>query len=298
MHLKKNTSFPELNGEAFRKAREVAGLSELELANTLCLSAKHIKHIEDNNLAIFFSLAHRYQVAKKIAAHLNLSDENAFIIKRSVIAENTQAADASLNDTSEEPEAEHLNTNIDKQDIALTSFSRHKKKGLLINRSQELVFTLLAIGVGYLVVAFGGNFGKLTRESATEITQTPAEVIEGSGASTSEAPTPDQKSLSTQATSNPCEYSKDNLYSYINSAPDKPANYVHLIAKGDDSVCIIDSENIVTNVNLKHGAAKTVNGKAPFIIVGKDLSKFDIFFQGSKLNNSILQNHQIKLSPG
>lgn len=310
MHPKaKIISFPELNGEAFKKAREDAGLSELELANALCLSAKHIKHIEDNHLAIsiFFSPAHRYQVAKKIAAHLNLSHENAFIANKPIISVNDQAAESApphhtigTVDTVEALAMGHLTEDAARENVAIGLLHRQKKKNLLPKRAQELFFASLIIGVGYLLITFGENFGKLKQEPTTEIAQSPVapeEAVEQTEIPTAEVIPADKKIVSTQMTPNPCEYNKDELHPYVNAAPDKPASYVYLVAKGAGDICVIDSENTVTNMNLDHGSAKTVNGKAPFIVVGKDLSKFDIFYQGGRINSFIPQNRPIKLIP-
>jgi transcriptional regulator with XRE-family HTH domain len=65
-------SLPDINHLALKSARENYRLSQEQLAKQLCLSAKHIDQLENQASTVFFSLAHKIQVAKKVACHLDI----------------------------------------------------------------------------------------------------------------------------------------------------------------------------------------------------------------------------------
>jgi transcriptional regulator with XRE-family HTH domain len=56
-------SVPEINYLKLKNARELAGLSQVDLAKSLCLGKAHIEQIESNQSDIYFSPAHKIQVA-------------------------------------------------------------------------------------------------------------------------------------------------------------------------------------------------------------------------------------------
>lgn len=69
---------PEIRKEAFKKARESAGLSTQELALKACLSNRQIEQLENGEIASFYGAQVKYTAAKKVAALLKLAEQDAF----------------------------------------------------------------------------------------------------------------------------------------------------------------------------------------------------------------------------
>ena len=69
---------PDIRKEAFKKARESAGLSTQELALKACLSNRQIEQLENGEIASFYGAQVKYTAAKKVAALLKLSENEAF----------------------------------------------------------------------------------------------------------------------------------------------------------------------------------------------------------------------------
>ena len=69
---------PDIRKEAFKKARENAGLSTQELALKACLSNRQIEQLENGEIASFYGAQVKYTAAKKVAALLKLSEKEAF----------------------------------------------------------------------------------------------------------------------------------------------------------------------------------------------------------------------------
>lgn len=70
--------FPDIRKEAFKKARESAGLTTQELALKACLSNRQIEQLENGEIASFYGAQVKYTAAKKVAALLKLSEQDAF----------------------------------------------------------------------------------------------------------------------------------------------------------------------------------------------------------------------------
>ena len=81
MEFKKESTPTEVDGGRLKIAREALGLSQKELATKLCLSHRHIAELEANQLAIFFTPAHKVQVAKKVGSALGLQKDDYLIQK-------------------------------------------------------------------------------------------------------------------------------------------------------------------------------------------------------------------------
>ena len=71
--------YREVNRQLLSTARERLGLSRQVLAYSLCLLPKHIEQLEEGGHQSFYSLQHKYQVAKKVARQLGLAEDTIFI---------------------------------------------------------------------------------------------------------------------------------------------------------------------------------------------------------------------------
>lgn len=64
------------------------------------------------------------------------------------------------------------------------------------------------------------------------------------------------------------------------SNPLKPGSYIYIEAKADSALCVLDSDNKLSLLNLKAGMNQTVNGLAPFLVHTSNWQGLQIFFQG------------------
>jgi hypothetical protein len=73
---------------------------------------------------------------------------------------------------------------------------------------------------------------------------------------------------------------RNNSTSHTPSNPLKPGSYVYFEAKTDSALCVLDSDNKLSMINLKAGMNQTVNGLAPFLVHASNWQGLQIFFQG------------------
>lgn len=80
---------------------------------------------------------------------------------------------------------------------------------------------------------------------------------------------------------------RDNIKTHTPSQPIKPGNYVHLEAQADTELCVLDSQNQKTLLQLKAGMTKSVYGSAPFLVHSQDLHSLKLFFQGRRVHEAL-----------
>jgi hypothetical protein len=73
---------------------------------------------------------------------------------------------------------------------------------------------------------------------------------------------------------------RKNSTSHTPSNPLKPGSYIYIEAKADSALCVLDSDNKLSLLNLKAGMNQTVNGLAPFLVHTSNWQGLQIFFQG------------------
>jgi hypothetical protein len=62
--------------------------------------------------------------------------------------------------------------------------------------------------------------------------------------------------------------------------PTKPGNFVHVVVKSRQIVCVVDASGKSMMQSIEPGAGHTFGGKAPFTILTNGLSQTSVFFQG------------------
>jgi hypothetical protein len=62
--------------------------------------------------------------------------------------------------------------------------------------------------------------------------------------------------------------------------PNKPGNFVHVIVKSRQIVCVVDATGKSMMQSIEAGAGHTFGGKAPFTILTNGLAQTSVFFQG------------------
>lgn len=73
---------------------------------------------------------------------------------------------------------------------------------------------------------------------------------------------------------------RKNSTSHTPSNPLKPGSYIYIEAKADSVLCVLDSDNKLSLLNLKAGMNQKVNGLAPFLVHTSNWQGLQIFFQG------------------
>jgi transcriptional regulator with XRE-family HTH domain len=62
--------------------------------------------------------------------------------------------------------------------------------------------------------------------------------------------------------------------------PNKPGNFVHVIVKSRQIVCVVDATGKSMMQSIEAGAGHTFGGKAPFTILTNGLAQTSVYFQG------------------
>jgi len=291
MKFRKQSTLAEVDGDRLKLAREALGLSQNELAAMLCLSHRHIAQLEANQLAIFFSPAHKVQVAKKAGAALGLQDGEYLIYKR--IAEE---AEFLKSDTPSDPSINLPN----KSDLfALTKDQLSiKPKIFLIS---TLVTGVVALGIGTQIyskelsaIDLARLIGLKMPMSKLQAASTEVPAVEAPNPMADIASIENESSLKSILSEN-CLFQESELTHYQTSNPSKKGEMVYVLSKEHQSVCVIDSQNKVVSLDLAAGDSKSVYGQAPFMLVSSDLSKFDLYFQGWKVKSDALSTRAIRL---
>ncbi len=94
--------------------------------------------------------------------------------------------------------------------------------------------------------------------------------------------------VSTPTPAAACDWQyRDNSKTHTPSQPLKPGNYVHLEAQADTELCVLDSQNQKTLLQLKAGMTKSVYGSAPFLVHSQNLHTLKLFFQGRRVHEAL-----------
>ena len=293
MEFKKQSTHTEVDGERLKIAREALGLSQKELATKLCLSHRHIAELEANQLAIFFTPAHKVQVAKKVGSTLGLQKDDYLIQKK-------------IQEVSKPPKSESISApsvNLpNEEDLFIVG-----KDPLLIKPKLFLAPILFAsafaLGIGTQMYSHELSISDLTQmiglkapmsqlhTVAAEATRTDEPI-----ATTDDASVNHESEVSLKSTlPENCFFEASQLTHYQTSTPSKKGEMVYVLSKEPQSVCVIDSQNKVVSMALTAGDSKSFYGQAPFTVVSSDLSKFDLYFQGWKVRPDALGTRAIRL---
>lgn len=94
-----NSKLPEIDKEAFIKAREKLGLSAKDLGGMACLSTRQIEQIESGETSAFYGAKIKFTAAKKVAKILGLSDEEAFDFGKKILPKEVEPESAPVPDS-------------------------------------------------------------------------------------------------------------------------------------------------------------------------------------------------------
>ena len=293
MGFKNQSPPPEVDGDMLKLAREVKGLSLKELAGKLCLSHQHISQLEGNQLSIFFTLAHKIQVAKRVGAELGLVESDFLIYRANVTSPAiSQPADAGIKATSSLPENENLfaktgskSTSVKSRLFLLPTLIIGCIAGGLASQiySAEISIPDLA-----KIFAFNASSPQLP-PPVNPVEESIAEPV--TMATVGGEPVAPSISVNQEA----CAYQESDLTHYQTINPRKKGEMVYVLSREHGKVCIIDGQNKSVSLDLEQGGSQSVYGQAPFTVVSRDLSKFDLYFQGWKVMPNSVNAKAIRL---
>jgi len=307
--VNKPVKLPEIRKEAFTKARESLSLSTKDLAGKACLSTRQIEQIENGEASSFYGPQVKITAAKKVAAILNLSEEDAFDFGemtpskkgevKDVVEETKISADSSAAKSNEKlkaivPEkkiqsqssksaAEVAKPSASKQDLnQYVSVKNPKKKiFLLLGIAAALVFSIVNLRSLF--------FSEPVKEETVVIEEvSPAPPSAESVAESKPAPatTPEPVTaapLAVAAASSECPSADATAINYRPDAPKKAGDMVYLQSKTAQTVCVIDASGKTQNKTLEPGVGVSIYGKPPLKVLTSGLSQVDIYYQGAKV---------------
>lgn len=322
---------PDIRKEAFKKARESAGLSTQELALKACLSNRQIEQLENGETASFYGAQVKYTAAKKVAALLKLSEKEAFafgsestaIDKVAMVVETppveinktkttkveknkADAAKAEVNKAPavkvEQPISESApviskrDLELELQDVVVEKSIAKQGTDTSSQKKWFLILSLIAAVIFSIV-----NLRPLFAPEAPkeEVVVTPPLPVDPAPASeekaSAAAPLMPPVASAAAPSSTDCPAMDSAPATYRPDAPKKAADMVYMQSKSAQMVCVIDALGKVQNKQLEPGVGVSVYGKAPLKVLTSGLDQVDLYFQGAKVRPASLSGKTIIL---
>lgn len=276
------------DGQLLRSLREEAGIDELVFARNNTVSLAQLKELEQGGDHSFYNPAIKRSTGVKLLKKLGHELPTPEPIQP---AEAPSAAPAPTEPVSVAPFV-----------MAPVHTSNSDEPALTARRSlvQQPVFWLLWLLSLIALAAFQPWASKAplpTLTSSAGPEKTSPAVLESTNTAmpnqvSATAPMTDPsvavaKELDTTVSSS-CDWQhRDNSKTHTPSQPIKPGNYVYLEAQADTVLCVLDSQNKKTLLQLKAGMAKSVYGAAPFLVHSQDWQNFKLFFQGRRVHEAL-----------
>lgn len=253
MRITKLLAFPEIDGDRLKIAREALGLSQNELSAKLCLSHRHIAQLEANQLAIFFSPAHKVQVAKKVGLALGLEEDEYLKYRTNIELVQFPEPDT-ISSTSN-----HLPNNSE-------LFSLNKDQPIA-KRNAFLIPTIFAgvIGLGIGVQIYSKELSILDIAQLIDF-KAPMSQLHTLSPKAPELEKPNSypdiaSTIASTEHEAPakfilpenCSFQESHLSHYQTTNPSKKGEMVFILSKENQSICVIDNQNTVVTLDLAAG---------------------------------------------
>jgi hypothetical protein len=295
-----NPAWRSEDGQLLRSLREEAGIDELVFARNNTVSLAQLRELELGGSSSFYNPAIKrstgVKLLKKLGHELPLPEP---ILLTDSPAQATSSADPIKHDPS-------LVTHLSNAQASVPTPLVTARRGLF----QQPVFWFLCLLSSFALVAFKPWASKdhppalLTTAAPandeaqllkTSTTPTHAEVLT---TATPKADLPHTEAKgSVSAAPASCDWEhRDNSKTHTPTQPIKPGNYVYLEAQADTELCVLDSQNKRTLLQLKAGMAKSVYGSAPFLVYSQDWTNFKLFFQGRRVHEALNGVHHLLLN--
>lgn len=286
--MKNTTANFEVYGAKLQLAREAQGLSKKQLGLKVCLSKEHIAQLENNQSEIFFTAAHKIQVAKKVGSALGLNESEYLMYQEDEISNSTVSI---MKDPI---------TSIPLP-ISTDLFTKANVKPMKGKKSLFIPATLILSSIGIIIgiTALSNDLMSINLMQLIEkptptqavnnqvVEETPIESNSAELPNPAITEEPEIKKLvannesTTCAPQNQGTLQEPEIYRTVN--PSKSGEMVYLLSREHQTVCVMDSQNKSFPLDLDAGQSRSIYGKAPFTVFSTDLNKFDIYFQGWKV---------------
>ena len=280
---------PEL-GLLLKELRQKAGLDIAILARRQIVSTSQIRQLEGGGDAAFYSPDIKYATGKKLLLALGHAIEK----------DATSASPETAADVPAESTEAFLVTMMPEASLAPEASGAPKPTffklwmGLFVAALTAVVLAGIYIKSSYLPQdslakqeALATNTSSPSPSSATVV----PEVITAAAPISLPPPAPSQIEappspaadpslvVKTAAPTAACNWS-EMLVAMQPTAPSKSAEYVHVVAPQEATVCIMDGQQRVATLTLSAGNARSIYGPAPFRVYSPDLKLLKVYFQG------------------
>ena len=318
--MNKTNKLPEIQKEAFVKARESLGLTTQDLAAKACLSNRQIEQIENGEMGSFYGAQIKYTAAKKVASILQLSEDQAFDFGAATSSVKTDAPleerlplsnkpevniapDKERAAKVEKPQSEKVNAvqapapivapqipaelqdvviEKNKSKVASSTLSSNKKLILLLTLTGAVVFSVINLRPLFFPEQPKEELLVIQEAAPAESPPTDAPpVVEEKP----NVPAPVVVAASSTVTTD-CPAAESAPTTYKTDTPKKPGDMVYMQSKSAQMVCVIDALGKVQNKQLEPGVGVSVYGKAPLRVLTAGLDQVDLYYQGAKVRPS------------
>ena len=267
--MNKNPKIPEIRQSAFIQAREQLGFSISDLAAKACLSARQIEQIENGHTSSYYGAQNKFTAAKKVAAILKISDQDAFD------GMETDQLESAVQSVPSEPSSSAQLAKKEKP--ALRVEKEITKKVESVKLSKRLILSLsICAGLVFAGINFYKNAFSEKTEEVQLASQDQAEPVA--------TPTPEVNvPQAAESASEVCPIADAAVSIYKSESPLKPGDMVFVQSKAAQVVCVVDATGKTQSKALEQGARASFYGKPPFKVLTSGFNQIDLYFQGVKV---------------
>ena len=302
--MNNNPTWRSEDGQLLRSLREEAGIDELVFARSNTVSLAQLKELEQGGNSSFYNPAIKRSTGVKLLKKLGhelvtpelhiVADEPAEpSVNESPAAMAT--AMAQVPDSAAKPQSDSPQRKP-RQQALLSTLGLFSLVALFAIKPWALLGEpatdrrsdhLAAQGSSTPVMSTPGPAQSAPDPRKPSPSAAPAMFAAMALPATVEAPKTVVKSPPTSITA-ACDWQhRDNSKTHTPSQPLKPGNYVYLEAQADTELCVLDSQNQKTMLQLKAGTTRSVYGAAPFLVHSQDLQALKLFFQGRRVQETL-----------
>ena len=279
----KEQKIPHIFSEAIKNARLKKGMEIHELADTLCLSNKHIIQIEEGGDLAFFSKSHKVQVAKKVGSFLGLPEEQIIELvpkaeSTEVVLENNSVADKQVKNKVIEDQSSSIKELPQFGSASLGAPSFKNKNAVLGSGLLILVAGLFWFFNPWIEST--SDVKNSEGESAVNVAQESSKSDGSTGTLDAESKRSEVEMGSKNIEKTVCDIDPQAVPVFKPLKANSAGNYVYLVSKTEQTICVVDAANKKQLVKLNALEKRNVNGVGPFMILSPDFSKVDVYYQG------------------
>lgn len=313
--MNSKSKLPEIQKEAFTRAREKLGFSAKDLGGMACLSTRQIEQIENGELSTFYSQQVKVTAAKKVAKLLGLTEAEAFHLDEKTIVKQAEPESTPAVQEVQPPpkpvkeskskqktvsiELEQDQSPLTDAPSKVTPLSSDapsepaKKKSLFLWLSVLAAAAFAIINLSQFFFAEQPQEVVIVKEEVIAAPQAsspaPSEAVPVASTPitppvTPVAPAPvsapQQTIASEPSTACPAE---DIVIRFKPEAPRKAGDMVYLQTKSKQVVCVVDASGKTQNKLMEPGVGASFYGQPPFKVLTSGLNEVDAFFQGAKV---------------